>query len=52
MDFQSESWDISEETDSLNKSLFSRSFIPTNSVRNEFHLAIVMFEMPIIDAVT
>lgn len=52
MDFQSESWDISEETDSLNESLFSRSFIPTNSVRNEFQLAIVMFEMPIIDAVT
>lgn len=38
MDFQSESWDISEETDSLNQSLFSRSFIPTSSVCNEFQL--------------
>lgn len=35
MDFQSESWDISEETDSLNESLFSRSFIPTNSKKGK-----------------
>lgn len=35
MDFLSESWDISEETDSLNRSLFSRSFIPTNSKKEK-----------------
>lgn len=35
MDFESESWDISEETDSLNRSLFSRSFIPTNSKKEK-----------------
>lgn len=35
MDFQSEPWDISAETDNLNKNLFSNSFIPTNKVSNK-----------------
>lgn len=35
MDFQSEPWDISAETDNLNKNLFSNSFIPTNKKKEK-----------------